>query len=69
MFLVKFRATEKDQWSPVGVKSYIIEEYVDTDSSSYARMRAMQTLENKLEGRIEKYKIDLIKVEKIEVIR
>ena len=69
MFLVKFRATEKEQWSPVGASSYIIKEYVDTADSNYARMRAFQTLENKLEERIDKYKIDLIKVEEIEVIR
>ena len=69
MFLVKFRATEKEQWSPVGASSYIIKEYVDTADSGYARIRAFQALENELEEKVDKYKIDLIKVEEIDVIR
>ena len=69
MFLVKFRATEKDQWSPVGASSYIVEEYVDTDSEGYAQIRALQAMENELEEEIDKYKISLITVKKLKVIK
>lgn len=69
MFLVKFRATEKDQWSPVGASSYLIEEYVDTEDSSYARMRAHQEMEKELKEKVSKLKIELVNVEEIRVIR
>lgn len=69
MFLVKFRATEKEQWSPLRLTSYIFEEYVDTNNKDYAEMRAYQEMIKELEEDINNYKIDLIKSEELNIIR
>ena len=68
MYLVKFRAKETIDWMPQCSKSFIVEEYVETEDPSYARIRAKQSIEKKLKDNIDLQKIEFIGVEKIEPI-
>lgn len=70
MFLVKFRATEDVDWVPIKWKSFISEEYVDTNDIDYAYKRAYDELVKMLQNKEqEPYKIELIKIERIQAIK